>query len=166
LLTSPQGKKFGNLVIGTFRTDPISALGLPSPVSIGIDATVGAALAAVQENERGYVLVLDGDRPRGLMTERDVMTKLVSRQVRYDMSVLEFVSPILHTLAASDSIARAIEMMKEPGADNIPVVDETGKAVSVIRPLDIVHFLAEAFPEEVLNLPPRPHQLMPKPEGG
>jgi hypothetical protein len=56
--------------------------------------------------------------------------------------------------------------MKEKEIDNIPVVDEAGKAVSVIRTLDIVHFLAEAFPQEVLNLPPRPHQLMPKPEGG
>ena len=31
-----------------FQTDPISALGLPPPVSIGRDASVGAALGAVQ----------------------------------------------------------------------------------------------------------------------
>ena len=154
------------MVRGTFRTDPISALGLQPPVSIGIDSTVGAALAAAQQSEQGYVLLLDGERPGGLLTERDVMTKLVSRQVAFDRKALEFASPIDRTLAATEPIAQAVMVMQETGADNIPVVDNEGKAVAVIRPLDIIHFLAEAFPEEVLNLPPRPHQLMPKPEGG
>jgi CBS domain-containing protein len=154
------------LVRGTFRTDPISALGLPPPVSIGKDATVGAALAAVQKHGQGYVLVVDDDYPRGIMSERDVMMKVVSRRVRYETSVLDYVSEIPQTLTASDSIAAAIDVMKEKEIDNVPVVDASGKAVGVIRTLDIVHFLAEAFAEQVLNLPPRPHQLMPKPEGG
>ena len=44
-----------------FQTDPISALGLPPPVSIGRDATVGAALAAVQRARQGYVLIVDAE---------------------------------------------------------------------------------------------------------
>jgi CBS domain-containing protein len=154
------------LVRGTFRTDPISALGLPPPVSIGKDASVGAALAAVQKFGQGYVLVVDGDVPRGIMTDRDVVMKVVARQVSYETSVLDIASRIPRTLTARDSIAAAVQLMKETELDNIPVVDEAGKAVGVIRTLDIVHFLAEAFPQEVLNLPPRPHQLMSKPEGG
>ena len=154
------------MVRGTFRTDPISALGLPPPVSIGKDASVGAALAAVQKFGQGYVLVVDGDFPRGIMTDRDVVMKVVARQVSYETSVLDIASRIPQTLTASDPIAAAVRVMKEKEIDNIPVVDEAGKAVSVIRTLDIVHFLAEAFPQEVLNLPPRPHQLMSKPEGG
>ena len=46
-----------------FQTDPISALGLPPPVSIGRDATVGAALAAVQKHGQGYVLVVEDGQP-------------------------------------------------------------------------------------------------------
>jgi hypothetical protein len=30
----------------------------------------------------------------------------------------------------------------------------------------VIHFLAQTFPQQVLNLPPRPNQIMPKPEGG
>ena len=47
-----------------------------------------------------------------------------------------------------------------------PVVGEDDTLVGVVRPQDILKYLAEAFPEELLNLPPRPHQLMKKPEGG
>ena len=154
------------MVRGTFRTDPISALGLPPPVSIGKDASVGAALAAVQKFGQGYVLVLDGDLPRGIMTDRDVVMKVVARQVSYETSVMDIASDIPQTLTARDPIAAAVQVMQDKEIDNIPVVDDAGKAVGVIRTLDIVHFLAEAFPQEVLNLPPRPHQLMPKPEGG
>lgn len=91
--------------------------------------------------------------------------RIVARDVKYDAGVSEFVSPIPKTLRNSDTIAEAIAIMKD-GVDNIPVVDSAGKAVSVVRTLDIIRFLAEAFPEQVLNLPPRPHQAMPRPEGG
>jgi hypothetical protein len=55
--------------------------------------------------------------------------------------------------------------MNEGGERNIPVVDESGLAVAVLRTIDIIHFLAEAFLAQVLNLPPRPHQAILEPEG-
>jgi len=149
-----------------FQTDPISALGLPSPVSIGRDATVGAALAAVQRHGMGYVLVVDADRrPVGIMSEREVLMRVVARDVKYDESVDTYMSQGPRTLTSKDQIARAIQIMVEGGEGNIPIVDEAGRAVAVLRTLDIIHFLAEAFTAQLLNLPPRPHQLIPEPEG-
>jgi CBS domain-containing protein len=153
-------------VRGTFETDPIKALGLPSPVSIGTHATVGEALAAVQKHRQGYVLVVQNDRPVGIMTERDVVMKVVARNVRYETNVADYVSPIQGTLTDSDPIAKGIALMIERNTDNVPVVDATGKATAVLRTLDVIHFLAQAFPEQLLNLPPNPHQTLPKPEGG
>jgi hypothetical protein len=49
---------------------------------------------------------------------------------------------------------------------NVPLVDDNDVLQGVIRPQDILKYLAEAFPKELLNLPPRPHQLMDRPEGG
>ena len=48
---------------------------------------------------------------------------------------------------------------------NVPVVDDAGRLVGVVRQQDILKYLAESFPEELLNLPPRPHQRMEEPEG-
>lgn len=155
-----------NIVRGTFETDPISALGLPAPVSIGTDASVGAALAAVQGQGKGYVLVVEAGKPRGIMTEREVLMKIVARDVKYDSNVMDFVSNISVTLTERETIARAVKLMIAEGVENIPIVDADGKATAVLRTLDVIHFLAEAFPEQLLNLPPRPHQTMSKPEGG
>lgn len=153
-------------VKGSFATDPISALGLPTPVSIGIDATVGEALAAVQKHGEGYVLVVENERQRGILSERDVLMKIVARDVKRDTSIAEFMTRNLVTLDETESIARAIKIMVAEGVQNIPVVDKQGSITAVLRTADIIHFLAEAFPAQLLNLPPMPHQTMPKPEGG
>jgi CBS domain-containing protein len=155
-----------DIVRGTFETDPISALGLPSPVSIGRNATVAEALAAVQKHRQGYVLIVEGERPIGIMSEREVLMKVVARDVKYESNVAEFISPVPATLTDSEPIAKAIGLMIETGADNIPIIDAAGKATTVLRTLDVIHFLAQAFPEQLLNLPPNPHQTMSKPEGG
>ena len=113
----------------------------------------------------GYVLVVEDGRPVGLMSEREVLMKIVARDVKYDESVDKYMSRDPQCLTSKDPIAVAIQMMNEGGERNIPIVDETGKAIGVLRTLDIVHFLAEAFPAQVMNLPPRPHQLIPEAEG-
>ncbi len=151
---------------GTFETDPISALGLPSPVSVGTEATVGAALAAVQKHAKGYVLIVEGGRPRAIMSESEVLMKIVARDVKYDSNVMDFASKIRVTLTGKETIARAIKLMIAEGVENIPIVDGSGKATAVLRTLDVIHFLAEVFPEQLLNLPPKPHQTLPRPEGG
>ena len=153
------------MVEESFQTDPISALGLPPPVCVGRESTVGEALAAVQKHGQGYVLIVDGGRPAGILSEREVLMKIVARDVKYDAPVGDFVALNPQTLTLREPIARAIQIMNEFGERNIPIVDDDGKAVSVLRTIDIIHFLAEAFPATVMNLPPRPHQKILEPEG-
>ena len=149
-----------------FQTDPISALGLPPPVSIGRDATVGSALRALQREGQGYVLVTDpAGHPVGIMSEREVLMRIVARDVRYEENVDKYLAHGLETLTLREPIGRAVQMLTEGGERNIPIVDDEGHATAVLRTLDIIHFLAEAFPAQVLNLPPRPHQLIAEPEG-
>ncbi|HLG10532.1 MAG TPA: CBS domain-containing protein [Dehalococcoidia bacterium] len=153
-------------VRGTFETDPISALGLQPPVTVSINASVGAALNAVQQHGQGYVLIVEDGRPRGIMSQREVLMKIVARDVKYESNVMEYVSKIPVTLTGTERISRAIKVMIAEGVDNIPIVDSNGRATGVLRAVDVIHFLAEAFPEQLLNLPPKPHQTLRKPEGG
>lgn len=148
-----------------FQTDPISSLGLPPPVSIGRNASVGAALTAVQKHGQGYVLVVENGHPVGIMSEREVLMRIVARDVKYGENVDKYMSHAPETLTLKDPIATAIRMMNERGERNIPIVDGAGQAVAVLRTIDIIHFLAEAFPAQLLNLPPRPHQMIPESEG-
>ena len=110
------------------------------PVSIGTEASVGAALEAIQRQRQGYVLVVESGRPRGIMTEREVLMKIVARDVKYNANVMDYVSRIAVTLTESQSIARAVKMMIAEGVENIPIVDAAGRATAVLRTLDVIHF--------------------------
>ena len=69
------------------------------------------------------------------------------------------------TLDLDQTIRDAIVLMKTGRYRNVPIVDASGHLVGVVRQADIIKYLAESFPEELLNLPPRPHQRMKEPEG-
>jgi CBS domain-containing protein len=153
-------------VRGTFETGSIGTLGLLPPVTVPTTASVGEALKAVQEHGKGYVLIVEDGRPRGLMSQHDVLMNIVARDVKYETNVMEFVSKIPVTLTGTERISRAIKVMISEGVDIIPIVDSAGKATAVLLSVDVIHFLAEAFPEQLLNLPPEPDQTLPKPEGG
>ena len=71
-----------------------------------------------------------------------------------------------HHLHLDETVRDAIELMQTGRYRNVPLLDEQDCLMGVVRPQDILKFLAEAFPEELLNLPPRPHQRMRKAEGG
>ena len=120
----------------------------------------------VQREGSGYVLVSKDGRPVGIMTERDVLMKVVARDVDYAEPVDGFMTPDPVMLTPDNTIGEAISLMNEHGFRNIPIINpSTGEAVSLFRIQDVIDYLAEAYPEKVLNLPPRPHQLMRTPEG-
>jgi CBS domain-containing protein len=68
-------------------------------------------------------------------------------------------------IASTGTVAEAIALMQQHHYRNLPVV-EGDRVVGVLRLGDLLRDLAEAYPEDVLNLPPRPHQVMEQPEGG
>jgi signal-transduction protein with cAMP-binding, CBS, and nucleotidyltransferase domain len=128
-------------------------------------APVGQVIETVQRQLEGAVLICDGGKPVGIMTEQDVLMKIVARDVKHDEAVDKFMTPNPFTLRPTATIGEAISLMNKESIRHVPIVDGDGKAVSVLRIQDIVHHVAESFPEHVVNLPPRPHQKMETPEG-
>ena len=70
------------------------------------------------------------------------------------------------TLRLDQSVRDALELMQSGRYRNVPVVDDDRRLIGVVRQVDLLKYLAESFPEELLNLPPRPHQRMEQAEGG
>ncbi len=100
------------------------------------------------------------------MTERDVLMKVVARDVNGDEAVDTFMTPEPRTLTPDHTVGEAISLMHREGFRNIPIIDaKTGEPIALFRVQDVIDFLGESFPEHVLNLPPRPHQTMKTAEG-
>ncbi len=142
------------------------------PVTVSPGTSVADCLRAIQRTGSGdSVFVTDASgRLVGVLTERDVFSRLVGPDVAagvdLDASVETYMTTDPHTLRLSQTVRDALELMQSSRFRNVPVVDEERRLVGVVRQVDILKYLAESFPEELLNLPPRPHQRMEQAEGG
>jgi CBS domain-containing protein len=148
------------------RETRIRDLKPPAPACVSAQATLREAIDSMRERRAGCVLACEGDKLVGIFTERDVLKKVAGQAVSLDSPVADFMSPGPRTLTADDPLGDAIRLMDEGDYRHVPINDKEGRIESVISIQQIIEFLAELYPEEVLNLPPEPNQYMDSREGG
>jgi CBS domain-containing protein len=119
----------------------------------------------MQQRKASCVLVCQDGRLEGIFTERDILKKIVGEKVSLDLPVKQFMTPSPTTVNIDARLGDAIILMDKGDYRHVPIVDDSGRIEGLISIQDIITYLAELFPTEVLNLPPRP-QHMPSREGG
>jgi CBS domain-containing protein len=147
------------------RIEKARALAVDDPGVIGPSSPLREALGAMRRKGGDAVLVTDGSRLAGILTERDVLQRVLGSNVDETRPVSEFMTAEPHTLSADASLLDAMQAMETGHYRNLPLVDAGGSVVGLLRQHDVIAYIAEAFPQEILNLPPRPHQLAEQPEG-
>ena len=91
----------------------------------------------------------------GVFTERDVLFRIVDRgRNPAQLPLQEVMTPDPETLSVRSTVAHALNKMSVGGFRHIPVVDDEHRPAFVVSVRDVVEFLVESFPREVLNLPP------------
>jgi len=66
----------------------------------------------------------------------------------------DVMTPDPEVLPDNASVASALNKMSLGGFRHVPVVDQEHRPRFVVAVRDVVEYLVEAFPREVLNLPP------------
>ena len=150
----------------TFRRARVSSLGRREPSSVTADSSVASAIAAMGAGETRSVLVTDaGGRLVGVFTERDIVLHVLGLGADPEAPVSSFMTPNPDALRLDSPLGDALELMESRRYHGLPIVDDEGRVAGHLDSRDVLEYLAEAFPQEILNLPPRPHQRMEHPEG-
>jgi CBS domain-containing protein len=154
--------------VPTLADERLRVLSRRQPVTVPPGTSLADCILAIQRTGTGdSVFVCDSTgRLRGVLTERDIFGRLVGGRVDLTLPVEQFMTTEPRTLDLEDTVRDAMVLMQTGRYRNVPIVDVDGRLVGVLRQADIIKYLAESFPEELLNLPPRPHQRMKAPEGG
>lgn len=102
------------------------------PVVLPKDASLVEAARLMRDHGIGDVIVTDGDKAEGIVTDRDIVVRAVAEgsdpgQVR----VGEVLTGDLASVTPEDSVERAIALMREKAIRRVPVV-ESGKAIGVV----------------------------------
>jgi CBS domain-containing protein len=145
---------------GPLLTEPISSLQLGPAVTVPLDATLQQAVEIMQTRHLGCVLVVDPEGLlKGIFTERDLLVRVAGRKLDWAANtVSEFMTPDPESLQSSDGIAWALNLMHVGGYRHVPLTDADGRPTGVVSVKDIVEFIVDLFPDQVLNLPPDPRQ--------
>lgn len=141
---------------GALLNDTVRLLEPAEPIRLTGEASVEDAIARMVAQHRAAVVVVDAEgRLSGILTERDVLIRVLGKRRDPARTPLaEVMTPNPEALTFQDRIGFAVNRMSTAGFRTIPLVDEDRRPIGIITVNDVVRWLAEIFPETVLNLRP------------
>ncbi len=105
--------------------------------TIDAKATISEAARTMARWKIGALVIVEGDKPTGLLTEGDV-SRLVGRGLDPKTTQVTVGRKKLVTVAPSERIEVAAKTMAEAGVKKLPVIEE-GKLVGMLTQTDIVN---------------------------
>ena len=154
----PDSKGLRRVFDASLLAEPLSVLPTKRPLILPPQASVTDAMRGMQAERTGCVLITEdgtADMPlSGIFTERDVLIRIVNQgQNPATLPLREVMTRDPEHLPREASIAWVLNKMAIGGFRHVPVVDEKDHPVLLVSVRDVVAFLVEFFPRDVLNLP-------------
>ena len=116
--------------------EPVSAHMSRDLLVVAADDALGDVVGRMAERNVGAVLVLEGERLVGILTERDVL-RVVADAIDLSTAVSTRMTHAPETIESSDSVEHAAVLMIHGGFRHLPVVEEGG-AVGILSIRDLV----------------------------
>ena len=101
----------------------VSSLAVREPVVIGSDATVAETAALMASSGVGCVIVVDGQTPVGVVTDRDIVTRGVARRYPIDGRIDGLMSMGLIALDVGHDLDDLLHVFRDHAIRRVPIVD-------------------------------------------
>lgn len=133
--------------------------------TLSADQTVRDAARYMTERRVGAASVLEGTRLVGILSERDIMSRVVARGFDPETTrVADVMTRDLVVAEASDSHEEGLRRMKQAGCRHLPVVD-AGRLLGMVAQRDLLQVDLTAKDEEIRWLNAYIHFIPPAREG-
>ena len=113
-------------------------------ISFAPDDRVAAAVAAMKEHKSDCVLVCESGTLRGIFTQRDFLNR-VAVVGKSDGALGDVMTKEPDALKEQDSIMSALHRMAVGNYRNVPIVDESGRAIANVDVWDVMQHLSDVF---------------------
>lgn len=108
------------------------------PRCAATDTLLSQVAGLMETEDTGAVLVLDGDRLVGMITDRDIVVRAVAKEKDpRGMPSREISSGELVTVGPDQDLSDALRLMAQHQVRRLPVVDEENRLVGVVSQADI-----------------------------
>ena len=110
----------------------------PNPATVTENDTVIRAAELMVEHDCGAIPVVEGREVRGMITDRDIVTRIVARSADPGTKrVSEVMSSGIHTVREDDSLDRAFEIMSQHKVRRLAVVNANGELTGMLAQADM-----------------------------
>ncbi|XES78090.1 MAG: cyclic nucleotide-binding/CBS domain-containing protein [Candidatus Bathyarchaeia archaeon] len=120
-------------------------------LTIDSSKTVLQAAQLMTQKEVGDVVVTINDSPRGIVTERDFVRRVIAKQIPLDTKIVDVMTKPLITITPDASLGEAARKMVENRIRRLPVVRDH-QLVGIIAVSDFAkHLSRKTFSENMLE---------------
>ena len=120
----------------------------PNVVSLGPEASLKDASELMAQQKIGSIVIVDGDKPVGIITERDFATKIMLKPYSAETKVSEVMSsPVVH-VSSDQSVADIIDIMANKDIRKVPVIDN-GKVLGIVTGTEFLRLFVQASDEDL-----------------
>ena len=113
---------------GSFIRDVMT----PEPVTVATNTTLEQAARHMRDAGIGNVIVLEGEKITGILTDRDIVVRAVAEGWDPTQTpVGEVASRDLTTIAPDETVDAAVALMRERSIRRLPVV-QSGRPVGIV----------------------------------
>lgn len=116
-------------------------------IKITHNSSVTKLAEMMKESHVGCVLVvekIDSSLPIGLVTDRDIVIKVVANNIDPETITVEnIMTRQVKYLNYKAEIHEAIQLMKDEGIRRLPLVDDSGSLVGIVTVDDLIHEFSE-----------------------
>lgn len=150
---------------GALVRDTVRLLAPSEPIKMREETSVLDAIVQMADKRRSSVVIVDAaGRMIGIFTERDLLRRVaVAGRDPRTTRLAEVMTREPEALSPDDLIAYAINRLHHASYRTLPLVDAQHRPIGIMTVNDVVQWLAELFPEAIVNLRPggklkRPHE--------
>jgi CBS domain-containing protein len=123
---------------------PIRDLARDTVVGARLETPVAELARQMRGESVGSVVITNGERPVGIVTDRDLTTRVLARDlVPSEQTAEDVMSDSLCTVAPETGFYEAAEVMRENAVRRLPVCTNDDELVGIVTADDLTELLAE-----------------------
>ncbi|MEF8778331.1 MAG: CBS domain-containing protein [Natronomonas sp.] len=123
---------------------PIENLARDEVVSAEPDTAVAELARSMRDESVGSVVITNDGSPTGIVTDRDLTTRVLAEEAEPDdLTAEDVMSDELCVVPPSAGFYQAAEVMAENGIRRLPVCDENDELAGIITADDLTELLAD-----------------------
>lgn len=131
---------------------PVKDLIQRKVVVVEPDTPVRIAAQRMKDKMVGCLVVLDGDRPVGVITDRDIAIRVVGEAKDSETPVKEVMTKDPITVNEDASLLELTKAFREAAVRRLVVVDKEGKLKGIVSIDDVLELLATEFANLVVAI--------------